>query len=93
MQAGFTFNYETKVTITNEGFKIISENRESVVKHRLGRNTADIAILSNETIKQLEFNVVYLSIFLFFLNTRLLSSEKKVGKSFGKIHIFRIFVA
>ena len=54
MQAGFTFNYESKFKITSEGFKIIPEDRKSIVKHRLGRNTADIAILSAEAIRQLE---------------------------------------
>jgi len=53
MQAGFTFNYESKFTITNEGFKIIPEDRKSLAKYRLGENTANIAILSDEAIKQL----------------------------------------
>jgi len=54
LQAGFTFNYESKFTVTGKGFKIIPEDGNSMLKYRLDRNTADIAILSAEAIKQLE---------------------------------------
>ena len=53
-QAGFTFNYESTFTITSEGFKITPKNTESMIKHRLGGNTADVAILSGEIVRQLE---------------------------------------
>ena len=36
MQAGITFNYESKFTITNDGFKIIPEDKTSIAKHRYG---------------------------------------------------------
>ena len=36
IQAGITFNYESKFRITNDGFKIIPEDKTSIAKHRYG---------------------------------------------------------
>jgi len=53
-QAGFTFNYEAKFKVANDGLRKIPENRNFDAKYRLGQNTANVAILSDEEIKQLE---------------------------------------
>ena len=52
-QAGFTIRFVSMFQSTNEGFQLIPEEENRVVIHRLGRNTANVAILSDEVIEQL----------------------------------------
>lgn len=53
-QAGFTFDYTSHFEKTENGLKKLPRQFEAGLKSRLSRNTIDVAILSNEQIKQLE---------------------------------------
>lgn len=51
--AGFTFNYESPFLIKNNGLEKLPRILESSFKIRLAQNTANVAILSDEEISQL----------------------------------------
>jgi len=55
-QAGFTFQFETEIIVTEKGLKKLSDESklaDNVIKLRLGRNAADVAVLSDKDIEQL----------------------------------------
>jgi predicted Zn-dependent protease len=53
-QAGFTYNYESRFIMTNNGLEKLPSALDSVsFKVRLSQNTANVAVLSDEEVKQL----------------------------------------
>lgn len=56
IQAGFTFDYDSKIIITNEGYKreLLFGDEIGSLKVRLTPNTADVAIISDEILEQLD---------------------------------------
>lgn len=53
-QAGFTFDYTSNFEKTSDGLKKLPRQFEAGLKSRLSKNTVDVAILSDEQIRQLE---------------------------------------
>ena len=53
-QAGFTYNYESRFIMTNNGLEKLPSALDSVsLKVRLSQNTVNVAVLSDEEVKQL----------------------------------------
>ncbi len=52
--AGFTFDYESDFMITENGLKKLPRAFQESLKSRLAPTTADVAVLTNEQINQLE---------------------------------------
>lgn len=52
-QAGFTFDYEARFILTNQGLKKLSREFDHSLKSRLTPNTIDVAVLTDEQVQQL----------------------------------------
>jgi tetratricopeptide (TPR) repeat protein len=52
-QAGFTFDYEARFAVTAKGLKKLSREFEHGLKSRLSPNTVDVAVLTDEQVRQL----------------------------------------
>ena len=53
-QAGFTFDYHSRFLETENGLKILPRELEAGLKSRLSRNTANVAVLSEQQVTELE---------------------------------------
>lgn len=53
-QAGFTFDYEFRFIVTDKGLKKLSREFDHSLKSRLSPKTANVAVLTDEQIQQLQ---------------------------------------
>lgn len=53
-QAGFTFDFESRFMITDKGLKKLPRDFDNSLKSRLSQNTADVAVLTEEQVQQLQ---------------------------------------
>lgn len=83
--AGFTFDYTSDFKITDEGFENISREFQGMFKSRLTANTANVHILTDRQIAQLQLPAQPEWLEVYKRNENELSYLVKIGSSYNHV--------